>query len=242
MSDEESAPPDPKPEVPPAVRAQLLATEHWSLLASRSTAQSEVLTRISMFLTLVSAGLVSLALAGQATDFDEGFPGLAITLLGIILLVGTLTQLRVYNVGMEDLVYVLAMNRLRGAYAELDPGIAKFLMASRYDDRAGSITTYYAFAARNWSQVLASSMLFITAVNSTLMGLLLAGITLGVGWPLTLGLTIAVLGGLGFLTVSVFLGGFRYSRVWSQYTPLFPSPPAAPPAQPGRPEHPRPTP
>ena len=113
---------------PPNVRAQLLATEHWSLLASRSTTQNEVLTRISMFLTLTSAGLVSLALVGQATDFSGAFPTFAIAVLGIVLLVGILTQLRVSNVGMEDLAYVLAMNRLRAAYAELDPGIAPYLM------------------------------------------------------------------------------------------------------------------
>ena len=85
--------------VPPNVRAQLLATEHWSLLASRSTTQGEVLTRISMFLTLTSAGLVSLALVGQATDFSGAFPTFAIAVLGIVLLVGFLTQLRVSNVG-----------------------------------------------------------------------------------------------------------------------------------------------
>ena len=48
-----------------ALRIQILATEHWSLLASRSTTQSEVLTRIAMFLTFVSASLLSLALVGQ---------------------------------------------------------------------------------------------------------------------------------------------------------------------------------
>ena len=35
--------------VPTALRAQLLATEHWSLLATRSTTQSEILSRITMF-------------------------------------------------------------------------------------------------------------------------------------------------------------------------------------------------
>ena len=36
--------PTPEP-VPPAVRAQLLATEHWSLLATRSQTWNEVLAR-----------------------------------------------------------------------------------------------------------------------------------------------------------------------------------------------------
>ncbi len=36
---------DPSP-VPASVRAQLLATEHWSLLATRSQTWSEVMSRI----------------------------------------------------------------------------------------------------------------------------------------------------------------------------------------------------
>lgn len=210
----------------------MLATEHWSLLASRSTTQGEVLTRISMFLYLVSAGLVSLALAGQATNFDEGFPGFALTVLGIILLVGILTQVRVTNVSMEDLAYVLAMNRLRAAYVELDPGVEPYLMASRFDDLRGSQTTYYFLGdrPRNLSQILGSSMVFIIAVNSTLLGLLLAGITLGLGLPLGVSVAISVVGGLCLLVGSVAVGGSRYLGLWRRYTPLFPTPPADGPA------------
>ena len=96
----------------PSLRAQLLATEHWSLLASRSTTQNELLVRIAIFLTLVSASVVSLALIGQATDFDGRFDAFTIVLFSILLLVGTLTLLRVYNGGEEDHAYVIGMNRL----------------------------------------------------------------------------------------------------------------------------------
>src|SRR6266571_9143642 len=80
---------------PSSVRTQLLATEHWSLLATRSMTQSEVLSRITMFLTLVSASVVSLALVGQVTQFDQRFITFALVLLGIVVVVGTLTLLRV---------------------------------------------------------------------------------------------------------------------------------------------------
>ena len=113
----------PNEAVLPSVRAQLLATEHWSLLASRSTTQNELLVRIAIFLTLVSASVVSLALVGQATDFDGRFDVFTILLFSILLLVGTLTLLRVCNGGDEDLACVIGMNRLRAAYIEIDPGI-----------------------------------------------------------------------------------------------------------------------
>ena len=92
----------PKGDVAPSVRAQLLATEHWSLLASRSTTQNKLLVRIAIYLTLVSASVVSLALIGQATDFDGRFDAFTIVLFSILLLVGTLTLLRVLNGGEED--------------------------------------------------------------------------------------------------------------------------------------------
>jgi hypothetical protein len=42
----------------PSVRAQILATEHWSLLATRSMTWSEVMSRIVIHLTVLSAALV----------------------------------------------------------------------------------------------------------------------------------------------------------------------------------------
>lgn len=212
----------PDPEKSAALRAQLLATEHWSLLASRSTTQSEVLTRISIFLTLTSAGLVSLALMGQATKFSGVFPGFAIAVLAIVLVVGILSQLRVANVNMEDLQYVLAMNRLRAAYAELDPGIERFFMTSRFDDFAGGRQTYYWLTKRGASQVLGSSLVFIIAVNSTLFGLLLAAL-LSL-WSASQ-LTAAIVGlcaGLVFFALSLWRATSTYFRFWKTYTPLFP--------------------
>lgn len=218
-------PPERDIQPPPSVRAQLLATEHWSLLASRSTTQSEVLTRINMFLTLVSAGLVSLALVGQATGFSDAFRAFSITVLGIISMVGVLTQVRVVNVAMEDLMYVLAMNRLRAAYTDLDPGIASYLMTSCHDDMAGVTRTYYFLGKRSGlSQVSGSSMVFIVAVNSALVGLLAAAILGALGASTPLVITLGALSGAVFLGVSLGLGGRRFYRFWRTHTPLYPSP------------------
>ena len=71
-----------------SLRAQMLATEHWSLLASRVTTQSEVLTRIAIFLTLVSAGLVTLGVLGNATQFSGWFGVAALGVLFLLVLLG----------------------------------------------------------------------------------------------------------------------------------------------------------
>ena len=50
---------------------QILATEHWSLLASRSLAYNEAFTRGGMFLTFLSMSFVALALLAQAMSFGD---------------------------------------------------------------------------------------------------------------------------------------------------------------------------
>jgi hypothetical protein len=215
----------PKEEVSPSVRAQLLATEHWSLLASRSTTQNELLVRIAIFLTLVSASVVSLALVGQATDFDGRFDVFTVVLFSIVLLVGTLTLLRVFNGSEEDLAYVIGMNRLRAAYAELDAGIDRYFVASKHDDDRGISQTYAYFPhSSELVQPLASSMMFILVVDAVVAGTLGGLIANAAGAP---GVVIAVASGIA--AAGYFLAGFwrfvRRYRAWQrEYKALFPHP------------------
>lgn len=209
----------------PDSRAQLLATEHWSLLASRSTTQSEVLTRINMFLTFASAGLVSLALVGQATDFAGDFSVYSIVILSVVTLVGALTQVRVLNVSMEDLMYVLAMNRLRAAYVELEPSIAPFLMTSPHDDGAGVAQTYYFLGReRGISQVTGSSLVFISAVNSAATGLLCAAVASSSGATTGFRVVVGAVAAFAYFAASFAWGTTVYFRFWRSYTPQHPSP------------------
>jgi hypothetical protein len=207
------------------VRAQLLATEHAGLLAARSTAQSEVLTRISIFLTLFSASLVSIAFIGQATGFGELFGPSAIAVLVIVTSVGQLTQIRVVSIGIEDLMYVLALNRIRAAWVALDPGVAPYLLSSPHDDRPGSVRTYDFFGTRSpMVQVGGSSMVLIMVVNAMLLGLLAAAICLTAGAPNWVTITVGVLVAAAFLVASVLRGQRTYFAIWERYVPLNPTP------------------
>jgi hypothetical protein len=212
-------------DVSPSVRAQLLATEHWSLLASRSTTQNELLVRIAIFLTLVSASIVGLALVGQGTDFDGRFDVFAIVLFSILLLVGTLTLLRVVNGSEEDLAYVIGMNRLRSAYAELDAGIDRFFVASKHDDERGIGQTYAYFPhGSELVQPLASSMMFILVVDAVVAGAL-AGLIASAadGSGVVIAFASAVAGASYF--VAWFWRFVRRYRAWQrEYEALFPHP------------------
>ena len=104
-----------------AVRVQILATEHWSLLATRSMTWGEVFSRAGIFLTVVSAAVVALALVAQATDFGDGFYVFALLVLPIVLVLGVGTLVRLGDALTEDVRLVFGMNRLRHAYLEIAP-------------------------------------------------------------------------------------------------------------------------
>lgn len=203
-----------------ARRAQMLATEHWGLLASRSTAQSEVLTRITIFLTLVSAGLVTIGLLGQATQFDGWFAGAALAILGFLALIGLMTQTRVLNVAEEDLMYVVAMNRLRGAYVDLDPAIEPYFLAGITDDLPGSVRTYSFLRRRNFSHLFGSSFMLIIVVNACVLGLLAGGSIAAargpVGWAIAVGIVV----GAGVIAGFSIYGNWTYREAWRNHRPL----------------------
>jgi hypothetical protein len=213
----------PNEEVAPSVRAQLLATEHYSLLASRSTTQNELLVRIAIFLTLVSASVVSLALVGQATDFDGRFDAFTIVLFSIVLLVGTLTLLRVQNGSEEDQAFVIGMNRLRAAYAELDPGIDRYFITSTHDDDRGISQTYTYFPHNTWHvQLFASSWMFILVVDAVVASVLAGLVANAAGAP---GAVIAIASavvGICYLAAWVWLFVRRITAWERQYEALFP--------------------
>ena len=155
------------------MRAQILATEHWSLLGTRGTTWSEVMSRITIHLTVTSASLVVLALVAQASGFGDAFLVMAIGLAATSLVLGTLTAVRVHNASQDDAAMIIGMNRIRAAYLEIDPGIAPFLVTGSTNDQTGLMTTYTMGMRRStFSHVAASTSLFVVAFNAIVAGTL----------------------------------------------------------------------
>lgn len=63
--------PQAGPEPEAATKLQILATEHWSLLATRSMTFNEALGRVTIFLAILSGALIALALVAQADHFGQ---------------------------------------------------------------------------------------------------------------------------------------------------------------------------
>ena len=204
--------PTPQAGAPPAVRAQMLATEHWSLLATRSTLWSEVMSRITIHLTVSSAALVVLALTAQATGFGPIFRMLSIGLASAILLLGTLTGLRVHMASGEDALLITGMNRLRAAYREIDPGIEPYLVTSWHDDSAGLQATYTMGIRRStFLHSIGSTAMFMNAVNTIVAGTLGALVADAAGAPTVMVAPLGALAGLAYLTAMVEAGRRRFA-------------------------------
>ncbi len=85
--------------LPPALRLQILTTEHWSLLSTRALSWNEAFSRATMFLSVLSGAVVALALVAQATAFGEGFMTFALLILPVVLFVGVATFMRLVAMG-----------------------------------------------------------------------------------------------------------------------------------------------
>jgi hypothetical protein len=131
---QESRPNTPEPW---SGRLQVLATEHWSLLATRSLTYTESFSRVSMFLSVLTGAVVALALFAQVDHFHETFVMVAILILFVVVFVGLVTIGRVSSLNRENYQWVAGMNRLRHAYLEMYPDLEPYFVASSHDDLRG---------------------------------------------------------------------------------------------------------
>ena len=120
---------------------QILATEHWSLLATRALTYQESLGRVNMFLAILSGAVIALALVAQADHFGPAFISIAIFMLTVVLFAGIFTIARLMTLNRDDFRWVLAMNRLRHAYLDLHPELESHFTTSAHDDFSGVLQT-----------------------------------------------------------------------------------------------------
>jgi hypothetical protein len=151
--------------------AAILATEHWSLLATRSLIWNEAMSRATVFLTVLSASIIALALLADATGFGSETTTLALVLLPVVFLLGLAAYARLVQINTEEFQLVLAMNRLRHAYLQIEPGLEHYLTTGHHDDEQGVITTYMLDGpSRKWLlvHVLVSTPTIVATVDAAL--------------------------------------------------------------------------
>jgi hypothetical protein len=198
-------------EVPDAVRAQILATEHWSLLATRTLAWNESFSRSSWFLTVVSAGVVALALVAQASDFGRVFQVCALLLMPVLVAIGLMTFVRLMHVNYEDVGLIVAMNRQRRGYIDIAPELERYFVTGHHDDVAGILRTYGRARRAPVSQYASSTPMLVGVIDAVALGA-----------PPSAAIVVAVVAAVTTLTALLMVMVRNTEDAWSD-RPLFPS-------------------
>jgi hypothetical protein len=206
--------------------AAILATEHWSLLASRSLIWNEAQSRATVFLSVLSASIVALALVADATGFGSQTTTLALVLLPVVLLLGIAAHGRLVEINREEVELSLAMNRLRHAYLQIAPALELYFTTGHHDDEQGLAATYLAggLRLRRWGQFLVNTPTIVATVDAALA----AAIVVLVVRAAEAATTVAVVAGtVAFLVVwvALFLLQRRALDPLRHTTPRFPTPP-----------------
>jgi hypothetical protein len=208
----------------------LLAVEHWSLIAARSLIWNEAQSRATVFLTVLSASIIAVALAADATGFGAQATNLALMLLPVVLLLGIAAYVRMVQINTEEFQLVLAMNRLRRAYLTLEPGLERYLTTGHHDDERGVIATYmFDHPSRRWlwAHFLVNTPTIVATVDAALAA---AIVVLGLQ-ATEMPMAAAVAAGVAAFLV-VWLTLFRLQlpalRPLRDQTPRFPTPPDPP--------------
>lgn len=210
--------------VPPAMRLQILSTEHWSLLASRSLAWNEAFSRAGMFLSTLSGAIVALALVAQASAFGEGFRLFALVILPVVLLVGIGTVLRMGIANYHDAVCVIGMNRIRAAYMEIAPELERYFVMGTTDDARGLSLTF-AVQPRTpiFVQMFASTPMLITVVDSILFASIIALLLLQLGASTVAALIGGTIGFILSMTGFLWYARRQIASARAEHTVLFPT-------------------
>jgi hypothetical protein len=182
--------------------AQILATEHWSLLASRSLVWNEAMSRATVFLSVLSAATIALALLADATGFGPQTTTLALVLLPVVLLLGIAAHSRLVEINREEVELMLAMNRLRHAYLRIAPALEPYLTTGHHDDEQGLAASYLAGGRRlrRSGQFLVNMPTIVATVDAALAAAIVV---------------LVVRAAEGATTVAVAAGAVAFLVVWA---------------------------
>jgi hypothetical protein len=211
--------------------AAILATEHWSLLGTRSLIWTEALNRATVFLAVLSASIIALALLANATGSGRQTTTLALVLLPVVLLLGIATYVRLVQINGEDARLVLAMNRLRHAYLTIEPGLEPYFTTGHHDDERGLQATYMVDPPSRWRWQLMYFLINTPIIVATVVAALAAAIAVLVLQAVEAPRAAVVAGGVVAL-LAVWAGLMPLQRhsvdPLRGTTPRFPTPPDTP--------------
>jgi hypothetical protein len=145
---------------PAAEFMSALVTEHFVLQSVASATISEGSSRVTIYLSALSSGLVAI---GFASSSHKALAALAFTVLPTVFLLGCFTVVRLIDTSVGNIVSQRRMERIRGYYATLGPGAAAY-----FEPDAAEVSNH-GVRYNRWAFVFTMASMVIV-VNSVLLG------------------------------------------------------------------------
>jgi hypothetical protein len=204
----------------------IMTTEHFTLQGARGMTVSEANSRVSSYLVSVSSTLIALAFVGNISRLGSAFFVFALVLFPSVFLLGLFTFERALQAGLEDLLCMREMQRIRHYYLEQAPELAGYFLMSIHDDAAGMAQDMGIVPSRIWTsfQAFLSTSGMVAVINSILAGVFVGVAIAFFGSP-PLGVPVVV-GILAFGLVAVVHRAYlnaRWAAVDRQGVARFPS-------------------
>jgi hypothetical protein len=147
-------------EKPPPEFMSALVTEHFVLQGTSASTISESGSRVSVYLSALSSGLVAI---GFASSSHRALESLGFTVLPVVFILGWFTVVRLTDTSVANIVSQRRMDLIRRYYAGIYPPAAAYFGPG--DPAAGTHGVHYG----RWSFLFTMASMVI-AVNSVVGG------------------------------------------------------------------------
>ena len=161
-----------------------LVTEHFVLQSTSSATISESGSRVTIYLSSLSSGLVAI---GFASSSPHALAALAFTVLPTVFMLGCFTVVRLIDTSVANVISLRRMERIRRYYASIAPWAASYFEA---DD---SVSGNHGVRYSRWS------FLFTMASMVILVNSVLGGATVTLACTLAAKATVAAATSLGIV-------------------------------------------
>jgi hypothetical protein len=173
-----------------------LTTEHNTLISLRSASISESSSRVSAYLTTLSASLVTLGfVASSGEGFSDSFFRMGAVLLGVLTALGMVTFQRCLQTSVEDIRLARRIELLRATYLDLAPGLQGRLREPEAFD-FDSARKAVGMSTRGHWQLLLTLAGLVSVINAVVLGAFAAFVAqlLGAGGAVdwTVGVVVAL--------------------------------------------------
>jgi hypothetical protein len=171
-----------------------LVTEHFALQSSASSTISESGSRVAIYLSALSSGLVAI---GFASSSPHALAALAFTVLPTVFVLGWFTIVRLIDTSVANVVSLRRIELIRQYYASIVPSAAVYFQPD--DPVAGTQGVRYG----RWSFLFTMASMVIV-VNSVLGGATVALVgTLAVKAPVAISTVVGIVAGLALLVLAL---------------------------------------